>query len=83
MTDLEKYEKVNKCETYEEFYEALKALSDENGEIQGRRQKFNVERMIQNAKYYFADASYPNVITREFGLRQQAMYLKYYNSGTA
>jgi hypothetical protein len=28
--------------------------------------------------YYVGDISTPNVVTREFGLRQQAMYLRHY-----
>lgn len=80
MTDLEKYEKVNKCETYEEFYEVLKSFSDENGEIQGRIRKFNCDKMIASAKLFFDGYQLANTITRQYGLRQQAIYLKHYNS---
>ena len=81
MTDLEKYEMVNKCETQQELLDAIVALGDENGEIQGRSRKFSVEKMVKQTKQYFEDQhNIPNVLTREFGLRQQAMYIKYYES---
>ena len=35
--------------------------------------------MVVGLDMYMKDEAPPNIITREFGLRQQAMYIKYYN----
>lgn len=82
MSDLEKYEAVNKCETFEEFEKILLNFADEKtGKIQGRTREFDAKQMVHNAKIYYEDGDeslIPNVVTREFGLRQQLMYLKYY-----
>jgi len=71
MNDLEKYEKVNKCETLEEFLQVLESFLDKEGNIQGRNRKFDGNKMINNAKLYYNDEIgfiLPNVVTREFGL---------------
>jgi len=77
MTDLEKYDLVNRCETLEDLQAAITSLADENGIIQGRRIGFEAKRMC-----YFADQvvnhDYPaETLTRKFGVRQQALYLAY------
>jgi hypothetical protein len=77
MTELEKYQRVNKCETPEDIYQCIRDFS-ENGEIQGRIRKFDSEKMIANAELFFKGYAIPNVITREFGLRQQCMYINHY-----
>jgi len=78
MTDLEKWQNVNKCETFEDLRKVLLELTDESGQIQGRTRKFDAQKMIDNAKLYYnhPDDLNPNIVTREFGLRQQLMYLK-------
>ncbi len=79
MTELEKYEAVNKCETFEEFREVLLSFADEDGEIKGRTRTFTAVRMAQQAELYYTGViALPNVVTREYGLRQQLMYLKFY-----
>jgi len=80
MSDLEKYEAVNKCETFEEFEKVLLSFADETRLIKGRTNNFNVDHMLQGAKDYYNNALYgtPRSVTREYGLRQQLMYLKYY-----
>jgi len=81
MTNLEKFIAVNNCETIEELIRLIKLFANKDGEIKGRRKLFNAEKMAKYAKIYFDDKTgmcTPNIITREFGLRQQAMYLKYY-----
>lgn len=79
MTREEKYDLVNSCETPEQLQQVIITFADENGEIQGRDQKWNAVKMAELAGGYFKGFLPPNVITREFGLRQQAMYIKYYN----
>lgn len=75
--DLLTYEAVNKIETPEGIYEAIRNLA-EDGAIQGRSRKFDADNMIIMAQKYFEDECSPNYITRQYGLRQQAMYIKYY-----
>lgn len=74
------FEKVNACESINKLAELLISLADSDGNIEGRTRKFNAKEMALNMLAYFnGNISEPNVITREFGFRQQAMYLKYYN----
>jgi hypothetical protein len=78
MTREETYDKVNKCETLLELANVIRSLTDEGGNIKGRTRLFDGERMAkacENFKY-----SSPNNLTREFGIRQQAMYINYYES---
>jgi hypothetical protein len=80
MTELQKYQMVNQCETQEDIINCISAFADENGEIQGRIRNFNAAKMCGMTKLYFNNQIEPNVLTREYGLRQQAMYIKYYTS---
>ena len=85
MTDLEKYKRVNACETIEELQACIKGFADELGQIQGRTKKFSADNMAINADLYYNDfvgSIVPNVLTREFGIRQQAMYIKFYKHGS-
>ena len=76
---LELYEAVNVCETVEQLCAALDNVSVV-GLIQGRTRVFDAEDMKAGLIGYISGThTIPNVITREFGLRQQAMYIKYYN----
>lgn len=76
---LQKWERVNRCETIEELESCILDFAVD-GIIQGRTRSFNAENMVRGLKLYMKGASAPNVITREFGLRQQAMYIKYYST---
>ena len=80
MTELEKYEAVNKCETFEEFEKVLLSFADESGRIQGNSKTFDANKMVEGALDFYNDRMYgsPNLVTRQWGLRQQLMYLKYY-----
>jgi len=79
MTDLEKFQKVNSCETVEELKDIILSFCDEEGMIQGRTRLFNGLKMASSVQAV-VDNNYPaNVLTREFGIRQQALYLAYYN----
>ncbi len=76
MTDLEKYEAVNKSNSLEELAQVIESFADENGVIQGRTRGFPAGKMADYCRNY---PDYPrNTLTREFGIRQQAMYLEYY-----
>jgi len=72
------YDKVNQCETFEELAQVIEMLVDEDGFIQGRNRKFNGKAMADYCRNF--SIVYPNILTREFGIRQQAMYINYYNN---
>lgn len=40
MTDLEKFQLVNNCETVGELSKAISSLSNEDGNIQGKKKNF-------------------------------------------
>ncbi len=75
MSDLEKYEKVNKTETLEELADVIRSFA-EYGVIQGRTRFFDAEDMALVCEEY--NYTNHNLLTREFGIRQQAMMLLFY-----
>ncbi|MGK0464844.1 hypothetical protein [Clostridium sp.] len=76
MNNLEKleiWEKVNKSENLKDLANIILLSADESGLIQGRTRKFVAQDMA-NMCVYFKNLS-PTVLTREFGIRQQALYI--------
>ena len=71
------YDAVNKCETEKELSDVITLLSDSDGKIQGRTRKFDSIEMIVGLKLFMEGSMHANVLTREYGIRQQAIYLKY------
>ena len=79
MTDLEKYEKVNSCETVEELEQAIIEIGKElNNTILGRKYCFDSKRMASRCKDVFDGKLNPEVLTRNYGIRQQMFYLIHY-----
>jgi len=80
MTDLEKYDAVNRCETIEELTAVIRSFADEHGIIEGRLKNFRADRMAEGAQDFYDDRLYGSArtVTRQFGLRQQLIYLKFY-----
>ena len=80
MERLEIYELVNKCETLEELSKVILEIGGESGLIQGRTKVFDANKMAQACLNY--NLTYPmiNTLTREFGIRQQAIYICTYTS---
>jgi|694.fasta_scaffold58785_7 hypothetical protein len=76
-TELEKYRAVNACETIEELIAAILEIVDEEGMIQGRSKKFNGEKMAMSLKLVSEGIFPPNTLTREYGIRQQAIYIMF------
>ena len=75
------YEAINTAETFAELSHAILKCADKDGNIQGRKIKFNAEEASQIC-LNLRDAEFKNfrLLTREFGIRQQAIYLDYYKS---
>lgn len=79
MNKLEKYELVNSCETIEELENAIKSFADKDGLIQGRTRKFNANQMAECVSVVVRGLGPINTLTRELGIRQQALYLRFYH----
>lgn len=77
MTDLEKFQLINKCDTAEELSAAILTIA-ENGIIQGRVLEFKASHLAAHVQGVIAGEVIPNALTREFGIRQQALYIMYY-----
>lgn len=77
MTELEKFQTINSCETHEELAKAIIDIS-ENGIIQGRSRDFNAADMASRVPFVIAGLIIPNFLTRSYGIRQQAMYIAFY-----
>lgn len=78
MTELEKWEKVHECETIAELEHMILNLQDEDGKIQGKSKKFDAGVMSDNVKLVVL-GNYPaNILTRNYGIRAQALYLRFY-----
>jgi len=79
MNDEEKlmaFETVNACRTLKELSEVILALVDDDGNIHGRTRRFPAINMADNCINF---ENLPmEVLTREFGIRQQAMMIQYY-----
>lgn len=87
MTDLEKYEIVNCCETLEELSEAIKTIGETNklnliqgriNLIQGRTNLFDANKMAVAC----LNINYLNIrnLTRNYGIRQQAFMILFYKN---
>lgn len=80
MENVKIWEAVNSCETSRELSIIILLLADDEGMIQGRTKKFNATKMNIGLDMFMKDEIYPNVLTREYGIRQQAMYIKHYTT---
>lgn len=78
MTELEKYQLINSCETVVELEEAIVKIADSLGNIAGREKTFNAEYMSSFVRCIVNDSCDPRYLTRNYGIRQQALYLKQY-----
>jgi hypothetical protein len=76
MSELEIWKAVNKCETPQQLKDQIMKMVDGEGMIQGRTRKFSAEEMAMGLDMYMKNEMPANVVTREYGLRQQAIYLK-------
>ena len=78
MTELEKYQLVNQAETEIELASAILKLADpETGKIQGRAKEHDAKRMTERLALFMKSLFAANGLTREYGIRQQAIYIKY------
>jgi hypothetical protein len=76
MSELEIWKAVNKCETPQQLKDQIMKIVDREGMIQGRSRKFDAAKMIIGLDMFMKDEAPETLLTREFGIRQQAIYLK-------
>ena len=78
--ELARFKAVQNCQTYEDLATAIESFADDNGEIQGSKRPFNAVRMANYCrdfnKYY--DSNQVDLLTRTYGIRQQALYIRHY-----
>ena len=77
LTDIQKYDLVNSCETADDLSKAILAMADENDIIHGRSRTFTASKMAVYPAAVIAGECTPNVLTRMYGIRQQALYIKF------
>jgi hypothetical protein len=76
LEELKKWIKINECENSEDLANAVLSIADEEGEIQGRKKKFKAKKLAIYIEGVILGALPPNLLTREYGIRQQALYIK-------
>ena len=74
LTELHKYELVNSADTFAKLHSVLAQL----GLVQGSRSLYPAEMSQLRLLAYQGGRCSPNALTRSYGIRQQAMYLRYY-----
>lgn len=78
LSDLNKFKMINNCESTEELKAAILLLGDKDGYIPGRKHIFTAKKLAEKVDLIFEGKLPYNHLTREFGIRQQLMYIKYY-----
>lgn len=78
ITELALWQRVNSTETLDELKSAILACANENGIIQGKARPFDANRMVGRVDDVAAGTQPINTLTRNYGIRQQFMYLSYY-----
>lgn len=78
MTELEKYELVNNCEYPKELEEAIITIGSDINIIHGKTRAFDSVKMASYVEGVIFNQFNPALLTRSYGIRQQALYLKYY-----
>lgn len=79
MTELEKWARVNNCETIEELQDCILSFAGEDGLVKGRTRDFKAKIMAEGIKmFYDGKIQTPSIATREYGIRMQLLYLKFY-----
>lgn len=72
------YEAVNRCTTLTELADIIRSAAEVDGLIRGRTKPFNAEKMAQRCEDFEKQPT--NVLTRNWGIRQQAMMIVYYKN---
>lgn len=73
--DLAIWIRVNASQTLEELAEVIESAADEEGMIQGRREKFSAQKMANLCRSLQEGDTLYTTLTRNYGIRQQAIYI--------
>ena len=76
LLELSRYKLVNSCETAEDLKAAILSFADDEGNIRGRSRNFVASKMAANVIFYLDGLIPFSGLTREYGIRQQAVYLR-------
>ena len=79
MTELQKWQAVNQCENGKALHDLIIQIADKEGMIHGRERKFDATQMANHVHDVLQNDYPSNLLTREFGIRQQAIYFKTFN----
>ena len=79
MTELEKREKVNMCSKAVELSLCVVLCANSDWLIEWRSQKFDAWVMADRVYDVIAWKAPANVLTRNYWIRQQALYIKHYS----
>lgn len=76
VTDpVDAYELVHSCETAEELKNAILKIAV-GGEIRGKSRHFSAQKMANYVEGVISGTLPPSLLTRNYGIRQQAIYIK-------
>lgn len=78
MTEIAKWRLINSCETVSDLEDAIIAIANPLGLIDGRARQFDAKYMASWVRCIVNDSCDPRYLTRNYGIRQQALYLKQY-----
>jgi len=78
MTELEKYQLINSSESVEDLQRNIELISDDTGHIKGSMNYFNASTQALAVRVFMEDACRSTMLTRSYGIRRQAIYLKFY-----
>lgn len=78
MEEVEKWKRINSCETHEELKKAIIEIAD-NDNIQGREKSWKASYQSDVVQFLWENPTIEmNMLTRSYGIRQQMIYLLYY-----
>lgn len=75
-TEINPYEIVLTSDTPEQLADAIRKIAVD-GKIKGRTREFDAEKMASYVEGVVYNTLPANALTRNFGIRQQAIYLRY------
>ena len=76
--ELIRFQVVNKADSLKSLLAAIEVMGGEEGLLQGSQQLWDVDQQKAGLELFAKGLAVPNILTRTYGLRQQAMYLAYY-----
>lgn len=78
MEEVEKWKRINSCETHEELKKAIIEIAD-NDNIQGSTKSWKASYQSDVVQFLWENPTIEmNMLTRSYGIRQQMIYLLYY-----